>query len=98
MCSLPSALCKLYLSGHAERVAASIVQTADMGVEVYIRKILEEQCGVDACARLVDAECKSSLSEHLATSNPTSRFQDRQHMDDVVRNFRGSFVSLNIGK
>ena len=40
----------------------SIAQTADESVEVYIHKILEEQAKVDACARLVDAECRVGSS------------------------------------
>ena len=35
----------------------SIIQTADMSVEIYLRKISEEAAKVDDVARLIDAEC-----------------------------------------
>jgi hypothetical protein len=39
-------------------MAMSIVQTVDKSVEAYIRKISEEQANVDACAHLIDTECR----------------------------------------
>ena len=53
----------------------SIVQTADMSVEVYLRNIREEAAKVDDLARLIDAECKvcstrlsHDLYSHLISS------------------------------
>jgi hypothetical protein len=38
-------------------VLLSAVQTAESSIDVYIRKILDKQADVDACARTMDAEC-----------------------------------------
>jgi hypothetical protein len=40
-----------------ERVAKSVVQTPERGVEQYINKIIAEQAKVDECTRLIAAEC-----------------------------------------
>ena len=47
----------------------SAVQTAESSVDVYIRKILDKQASVDACARIIDAECISHLSVTLSVSD-----------------------------
>jgi predicted HTH domain antitoxin len=39
------------------RFARSIIQTSETNVDIYIRKISEEEVKVDAMARLIDAEC-----------------------------------------
>jgi hypothetical protein len=39
-----------------------VVQTAEATVDVYIDNISKEQANVDACVRLVDAECKFHCS------------------------------------
>jgi len=38
-------------------MAMSVVQSAESSVDTYISKISTEMANVDACARLVDAEC-----------------------------------------
>jgi hypothetical protein len=44
-----------------ERVAKSVVQTPERGVEQYINKIIVEQAKVDECTRLIAAECMLKL-------------------------------------
>jgi hypothetical protein len=46
-------------------VVLSAAQTAESSVDVYICKILNKQADVDACARLIDAECMSYTSVAL---------------------------------
>jgi hypothetical protein len=74
-----------------------VVQTADMSVEVYIRRILGEQSSVDACARLVDAECRCSPSKRLDNDLKSSS-PDQRHMTDTVQSLQGSFAPLNNGE
>jgi hypothetical protein len=50
-----------------ERVAMSIIQTAESGVAAYLGQISKEQNEVDACIRLVEAECML-LSLFIANS------------------------------
>ena len=38
-------------------MAMSVVQNVESSVDMYISKISTEMANVDACARLVDAEC-----------------------------------------
>jgi hypothetical protein len=42
-------------------VILSTVETAESSVGEYIRKISDKQANVDACVRLMDAECMSFL-------------------------------------
>jgi hypothetical protein len=42
-------------------VISSTVQTVESNVDEYIRKISDKQANVDACVRLMDAECMSFL-------------------------------------
>ncbi len=36
----------------------STIQIVDKSMEAYIHKISEEQANVDACAHLIDTECR----------------------------------------
>jgi hypothetical protein len=40
------------------RIARSILQTPDMSVDGYLRRVSDEAVKVDELARLLDAECK----------------------------------------
>jgi hypothetical protein len=44
-----------------ERIALSVIRTAEMGVEKYIKEISEMQADVDACVALVEATCRFTL-------------------------------------
>ena len=48
-----------FADNEVERAAVSVVQTP--GVERYIHEIKKEEANMDACARLVDAECMLKL-------------------------------------
>ena len=51
-----------------ERVAKSVVQTPERGVEQYINKIITEQAKIDECTRLIAAEC---MLKFFITMPPT---------------------------
>ena len=55
----------------------NIAQTADESVEAYMHKISEKQAKVDACARLVDAECRvgSSVAYNYQKSKIPSQIE-----------------------
>jgi hypothetical protein len=44
----------------AERTTKSIVQTPQHSVEQFLTRLTAEQAHVDACTRLIDAECIST--------------------------------------
>lgn len=44
-----------------ERMALSIIRTAEAGVEKYIKEIAKMQADVDACVALVEAACRFTL-------------------------------------
>lgn len=54
-----------------ERVAKSVVQTPERGVEKHINEIVAEQAKVDEWTRLIAAECmfKLSITMPPATTN-----------------------------
>ena len=61
-----------------ERVAKSVVQTPEQGVEQYINMIIAEQAKVNECTRLIDAECMLKLFPlpchlPLSTTNTDTR-------------------------
>jgi hypothetical protein len=42
----------------------SVIHTADSSVDLYLRRISEEQVKVDNLARLIDAQCKFHINRH----------------------------------
>ena len=50
-----------FADNEVERAVVSVVQTTEQSVERYIHNIKKEQANVDACTRLVDAECMLKL-------------------------------------
>jgi hypothetical protein len=58
-------------------MAISIVQPTEASVDTYLHRISAEQSNVDACVRLVDAECKFCIStyNHQRTKTLTTPMQ-----------------------
>ncbi|KAI9771411.1 MAG: hypothetical protein M1839_002801 [Geoglossum umbratile] len=73
------------LTVREERIAVSVVQTAGMGVEPYIRKVLEEQSSVDACARLVDAEYRQHMDSAVQNLQGSFTSLNRENHQELKR-------------
>jgi N-terminal domain of NWD NACHT-NTPase len=80
-----------------ERMALSIIRTAETGVEKYIKEISEMQVDVDACVALVEAACRLTLI-FGPTVIRTLIKADREQMNEAVENTLGAIDAMGIGK
>jgi hypothetical protein len=85
-----------------ERVAKSVVQTPERGVEQYINKIIAEQAKVNEFTRLIDAECMLKLFFHYHVAchyqQLTQTLVVLEHITHGVQNIQDSFTEFNTSK